>query len=647
MSTRTGRCSTSGCARPGSSSARPTRRRCSPSSTWPTGASTTPTSCRSCEPWTLEPDGERQRHSLQYYWRCWSGWTRRRRGSCRSSVWVDGTLVGMQGMLADHFAVTRTFETGSWLGLAHQGQGIGKEMRAAILHFGFVGLGALRADTGAIDGNDRSRRASPAPSATRRTARPSRTATASGSSCNEFRLERADWEPRRRDDITIEGLEPCLELFGLGRDGRRPARDRASAGSTAAGPAGCWRPLGRRSTGAAGDRRASPSVEVRVVPTLRRGARPGARRLARGPRASTCRSACPTRGQRAADRAARRRLGPRRSSVFPTPVRAALRRRRLPRCAGPVAGGRRPGPLEAGLQPAAAASPRSTQAMTPELQDRVFECHPETAFARLGGTAADDHQARRPRARAERRPCSHPWLGRRRRSSAPPPRGAKADDVLDALAVAVTAGRFTVGDVEHLGDGDRRRPRPAHGDRRLTSSRPSSRSPGNRPAIRAKIGARDVGGHMQRLTGLDDGFLWMETPTSPHARGQPDRGRRRRRRPDGADLRAGAGALRVPPRLRAAVPAPARAGAVRHPPPAVDRGPRLRPRLAPAPHHAAGRPRRRSTTSPTWRPSWSPSRSTAPARCGRCGSSTASTTATSACSPRCTTPPSTARRARS
>ena len=47
------------------------------------------------------------------------------------------------------------------------------------------------------------------------------------------------------------------------------------------------------------------------------------------------------------------------------------------------------------------------------------------------------------------------------------------------------------------------------------------------------------------------------------------------------------------------------------------------------------------------RPARAPSRSTAPGRCGRCGSSTASTTATSACSPRSTTPPSTARRATS
>ena len=30
-----------------------------------------------------------------------------------------------------------------------------------------------------------------------------------------YRLAREKWEPRRRDDIVIEGLEPCLDLFGL------------------------------------------------------------------------------------------------------------------------------------------------------------------------------------------------------------------------------------------------------------------------------------------------------------------------------------------------------------------------------------------------------------------------------------------------
>ena len=30
-----------------------------------------------------------------------------------------------------------------------------------------------------------------------------------------LRLSRADWERRRRGDIEITGLEPCLSLFGL------------------------------------------------------------------------------------------------------------------------------------------------------------------------------------------------------------------------------------------------------------------------------------------------------------------------------------------------------------------------------------------------------------------------------------------------
>jgi hypothetical protein len=58
--------------------------------------------------WTLEPDGERQRHSLQYYWRCWSGWTVDA-WELPFGAWVDGTLVGPQGMLATSFPVTRTF----------------------------------------------------------------------------------------------------------------------------------------------------------------------------------------------------------------------------------------------------------------------------------------------------------------------------------------------------------------------------------------------------------------------------------------------------------------------------------------------------------------------------------------------------------
>jgi RimJ/RimL family protein N-acetyltransferase len=165
-------------------------------------------------PWTLEPDGERQRHSLQYYWRCWSGMTPDA-WDLPLAVWVDGELVGSQSLLAQQFAVCRTFETGSWLGRDHQGRGLGKEMRAAALHLGFAGLGALRATTGAIDGNESSLGVTRAlgyePNGQLIKERAGERLVV-----HEFRLDRGDWEARRRDDITITGLEPCLDLLGAG-----------------------------------------------------------------------------------------------------------------------------------------------------------------------------------------------------------------------------------------------------------------------------------------------------------------------------------------------------------------------------------------------------------------------------------------------
>ena len=72
----------------------------------------------------------------------------------RSSWMVQ--VVGVQDINAEHFATLRSVHTGSWLGLAHQGQGLGKEMRQAILHLAFAGLGALEAHSGAFFDNEAS-----------------------------------------------------------------------------------------------------------------------------------------------------------------------------------------------------------------------------------------------------------------------------------------------------------------------------------------------------------------------------------------------------------------------------------------------------------------------------------------------------------
>ena len=159
-------------------------------------------------PWTrLEPP-LLQQQGMQHYWRMRAetspdGW------HVAMAVFDDGTLVGVQDLNAKQFAVTRTITTGSWLGRSHQGKGIGKEMRAAVLHLGFDGLGAEVAETSAFADN---------PSSIGVTRALGYTENGWYLDAREgvqarhlrFLMTRDDWERRRRDDITVEGLEACL-----------------------------------------------------------------------------------------------------------------------------------------------------------------------------------------------------------------------------------------------------------------------------------------------------------------------------------------------------------------------------------------------------------------------------------------------------
>lgn len=65
----------------------------------------------------------------------------------------EGRLVGMQDVHARHFAETRRVMTGSWLGLSHQGKGIGTMMRRLVVGFAFDELGADRCESGYVRGN--------------------------------------------------------------------------------------------------------------------------------------------------------------------------------------------------------------------------------------------------------------------------------------------------------------------------------------------------------------------------------------------------------------------------------------------------------------------------------------------------------------
>ncbi|MFD2355516.1 GNAT family N-acetyltransferase [Nonomuraea ferruginea] len=102
--------------------------------------------------------------------------------------------------------------SGSWLGRRFQGMGIGTEMRGAVLHLAFAGLGAEYATTEAFEDNHSSIAVTrkfgyhdDGITLHRRQGRPVVS--------RNFRLPRADWTPV--EGIEIHHLGPCLPLLGL------------------------------------------------------------------------------------------------------------------------------------------------------------------------------------------------------------------------------------------------------------------------------------------------------------------------------------------------------------------------------------------------------------------------------------------------
>jgi RimJ/RimL family protein N-acetyltransferase len=102
--------------------------------------------------WTDAAPEERGLGTMQHLWSQWASW-QPSNWSVSFAVVRDGTVVGIQRLGARDFGVLRQVGTGSWLGRQYHGQGIGTEMRAAVLHLAFEGLGAQCAVSGALEGN--------------------------------------------------------------------------------------------------------------------------------------------------------------------------------------------------------------------------------------------------------------------------------------------------------------------------------------------------------------------------------------------------------------------------------------------------------------------------------------------------------------
>lgn len=127
-------------------------------------------------------------------------------------VFLEEGPIGSQSVGAESFSAERVVHTGSWLGQRFQRQGLGTEMRAAVLELAFRGLDAEAATSGAIIGNDASKRVSE-----KLGYRVTGTSTVSPRGVPvehyDLRIEREEW--RSPVPVELTGLEGCLPLFGL------------------------------------------------------------------------------------------------------------------------------------------------------------------------------------------------------------------------------------------------------------------------------------------------------------------------------------------------------------------------------------------------------------------------------------------------
>lgn len=127
----------------------------------------------------------------------------------------DGQPIGLQHILSKHFGQTRGFGSGVWLGVGYQGQGFGTEMGRAVLKMGFEGLGAREAYIGAWADNAASIRVME-----KRGYVPNgrywQLSEGKTRLDIRMRLPRENWDSDQNEDILIEELAPCLELFGIG-----------------------------------------------------------------------------------------------------------------------------------------------------------------------------------------------------------------------------------------------------------------------------------------------------------------------------------------------------------------------------------------------------------------------------------------------
>ncbi|MCM9077206.1 MULTISPECIES: GNAT family N-acetyltransferase [Streptomyces] len=163
--------------------------------------------------WTDAEPEQRARSVLQYHWSRWGEW-RPEKWELNLVAVRDGTVVGTQGIGARDFSVRREVGTGSWLGRAYQRQRLGTEMRAAVLHLAFAGLGAQHAVSGAYADNAASLAVS-RKLGYREDGIERHVVRSQPAVLHRLRLTAEQWQRHQLVPVKVEGLTQCLPCFGL------------------------------------------------------------------------------------------------------------------------------------------------------------------------------------------------------------------------------------------------------------------------------------------------------------------------------------------------------------------------------------------------------------------------------------------------
>lgn len=163
-------------------------------------------------PWTDAPAERLPANIALYHWGLRAAWSPER-WNLELAVEDEGRIVGVQAFFTSDYLVTRSGETGSWLGLAHQGRGIGTRMRQTICAFCFDHLEAEELVSAAFSDNPASlavsRKLGYRPNGAQRKTRRS----SEWQQSQSLVLTPASFQ--RGPAITVTGVEAFREFIGL------------------------------------------------------------------------------------------------------------------------------------------------------------------------------------------------------------------------------------------------------------------------------------------------------------------------------------------------------------------------------------------------------------------------------------------------